>query len=76
MGRPAGNAGLLVVTGVLGGALALFLLCPFGSQIALAARALLGQPTVSTERGMAIPVPYGVAIAGAGLIVVVSPHIA
>jgi prepilin peptidase CpaA len=70
--------GLLVLTGVLGGVLALILLSPFGSRIALAARRLLGNPGVSTApaSASAIPVPYGVAIAGAGLIVVVSPHIA
>src|SRR4029079_16467568 len=71
---PAGTPALLMLTGVLGGALALFLLMPFGSQITMAMRSLLGQPLVSTERGMAAPVPYGVAIAGAALIVVLSPH--
>jgi prepilin peptidase CpaA len=71
---PAGTPALLMLTGVLGGALALFLLMPFGSQITMAIRALLGQPPVSTERGMATPVPYGIAIAGAALIVVLSPH--
>ena len=71
---PAGTPALLMLTGVLGGALALFLLMPFGSQITMAIRALLGQPVVSTERGMATPVPYGVAIAGAALIVILSPH--
>ena len=71
--------GLLVVTGLLGGALALILLSPFG-RIAPAARRLLGPPdTPPSHPGApepAVPVPYGVAIAGAGLIVVVSPHIA
>jgi prepilin peptidase CpaA len=72
---PAGTPALLMLTGVLGGALALFLLMPFGSQITMAIRALLGQPPVSTERGMATPVPYGIAIAGAALIVILSPHL-
>ena len=71
--------GLLVVTGLLGGALALILLSPFG-KFASAARQLLGPPdTPPSQPGApepAVPVPYGVAIAGAGLIVVVSPHIA
>jgi prepilin peptidase CpaA len=71
--------GLLVVTGLLGGALALILLSPFG-KFASAARQLLGPPdTPPSHPGVpepAVPVPYGVAIAGAGLIVVVSPHIA
>jgi prepilin peptidase CpaA len=72
---PAGTPTLLLLTGVLGGALALFLLMPFGSQIAMAVRALLGQPSMSAERGLATPVPYGVAIAGAALIVILSPHL-
>jgi prepilin peptidase CpaA len=66
---------LLLLTAVLGGALALFLLIPIGSQIAAIARGMLGRPAVPAERGLAIPVPYGVAIAGAALIVVLSPHI-
>ena len=71
--------GLLVVTGLLGGVLALILLGPFG-KFASAARRLLGPPnTPPSHPGApepAVPVPYGVAIAGAGVIVVVSPHIA
>lgn len=70
-----GTPALLMLTGVLGGALALFLLLPLGNHLAAAARGMLGQPPVPTERGFAIPVPYGVAIAGAALIVVLSPHI-
>jgi prepilin peptidase CpaA len=65
---------LLLLTGVLGGALALFLLMPFGMQIATAARGLLGQPPLAPERGLAMPVPYGVAIAGAALIVTLHPY--
>jgi prepilin peptidase CpaA len=71
----AQTLGLLLVTGILGGALALILLSPLGG-FALAARSLLGHPVFPEVPGSAIPVPYGVAIAGAGLIVVVSPHIA
>jgi prepilin peptidase CpaA len=71
--------GLLVVTGLLGGALALILLGPFGKFTA-AVRRLLGPPdTPPSHPGApepAVPVPYGVAIAGAGVIVVVSPHLA
>jgi prepilin peptidase CpaA len=72
--------GLLVVTALLGGVLALILLHPFGRGIVSASRRLLGasggwrgRPETPVSR---VPVPYGVAIAGAGLIVVVSPHIA
>jgi prepilin peptidase CpaA len=67
--------GLLLVTGVLGGVLALILLSPFG-RFALAARSLLGHAAFPEAPGSAVPVPYGLAIAGAGLIVVVSPHLA
>jgi prepilin peptidase CpaA len=71
--------GLLVVTGLLGGALALILLSPFG-KFASPARRLLGPPYFPPSHPGApestAPVPYGVAIAGAGVIVVVSPHIA
>src|SRR6266568_609383 len=71
---PAGTPELLMLTGVLGGALALFLLMPFGMQLAAAARGMLGQPPIATERGLAMPVPYGVAIAGAALIVTLHPY--
>ena len=71
---PAGTPELLMLTGVLGGALALFLLMPFGTQIAAAARGMLGQPPIDTGRGLAMPVPYGVAIAGAALIVTLHPY--
>ncbi len=71
---PAGTPALLMLTGVFGGALALFLLLPFGNQIAAAARFMLGQPALPPKRGLAIPVPYGIAIAGAALVVVLSPH--
>jgi prepilin peptidase CpaA len=71
--------GLLVVTGILGGALALILLSPFG-RFAFAAGRLLGP--LGDRQGLhdapasAVSVPYGVAIAGAGLIVVVLPYVA
>jgi prepilin peptidase CpaA len=71
---PAGTPSLLMFTGVLGGALALFLLMPLGTQIAVAARLMLGQPPLHSPCGMATPVPYGIAIAGAALIVTLSPH--
>ncbi len=70
---PAGTPALLLLTGVLGGALALFLLMPPGRQIMTAARRMLGQPPVPAERGLAMPVPYGIAIAGAALIVTLPP---
>lgn len=72
---PAGTPSLLILTGVLGGALALFLLMPLGRQTLAAARRLLGQPPAQAERALAMPVPYGVAIAGAALIVTLPPHL-
>src|SRR4051794_14756500 len=81
--------GLLVLTGIFGGVLALILLSPLGRRIALAARSRSGPDNGSSGDGrpeggpgppeppaFSIPVPYGVAIAAAGLIVVLSPHIA
>jgi prepilin peptidase CpaA len=71
---PSGTLDLLLWTGVLGGALALFLLMPFGMQVAAAARGMLGQPPITAERGLSTPVPYGVAIAGAALITTLHPY--
>jgi prepilin peptidase CpaA len=71
----AGTPSLLVLTGILGGVLTLFLLLPFGAQLAAAGRALLGPAAIATEHDTGKSVPYGVAIAGAALIVVLSPHL-
>lgn len=71
---PTGTPPLLVVTGVLGGMLALFLMFPPGAYIATLARAKLGPADEPAGGGLATPVPYGIAIAGAALIVVVLPH--
>src|SRR3984893_15177824 len=70
----AGTPSLLVLTGVLGGVLPLFLLMPFGPQLAEASRAFLAPSVISADHDAAKSVPYGVAIAGAGLIVILSPH--
>ena len=72
---PGGTLQLLMLTAVLGGGLALFFLMPLGNQAAAAARVLLGRPLESAKSGLAMPVPYGVAIAGAALIVILSPHL-
>lgn len=72
---PTQAPALLLLTSLLGGVLALFLLMPIGSQMAASARLMLGQPTIPAARGMAMPVPYGVAIAVAGLIVILSPYL-
>jgi prepilin peptidase CpaA len=70
---PAGVANLLLLTGILGGVLALFLLVPAGSRIAAAIRRALGQTTA--EAAAPRYVPYGVPIAIAAVIVVLSPNL-
>lgn len=69
---PAGLANLLLLTGILGGALALFLLVPAGTRVAAAARLALGQ-RIPEESGSRY-VPYGVPIAVAAVVVVLSPN--
>ena len=71
---PGGTVPLLVITGVLGGMLALFLLMPPGAQVAALARAKLGNGEDPARFGAATPVPYGIAIAAAALLVVFIPH--
>lgn len=70
---PAEAPSLLITTGVLGGVMALFLLVPFGAQLAASARLMLGQIPLGHESGAAAPIPYGVAIAGAAVIVTLQP---
>lgn len=64
---------LLLMTGVLGGVMALFLLMPFGGQFVASARLMLGHALLEHESGAAAPIPYGVAIAGAAVIVTLQP---
>src|SRR5258708_17045941 len=45
---PAGTPELLMLTAVLGGALALFLLTPFGNHLVVAMLLMLGQPPIET----------------------------
>jgi prepilin peptidase CpaA len=71
---PAGTPALLVLTGVLGGMLALFLLVPPGAYIATLARAKLGSTDAPEKFAAATPVPYGIAIAAAAVIVIFVPH--
>lgn len=71
---PAATPTLLVVTAVLGGVLALVLLMPPGAHFAALARAKLGPGEDPSKFGTGTPVPYGIAIAGAALIVVFVPH--
>jgi prepilin peptidase CpaA len=71
---PAGTPALLVSTGVLGGMLALFLLMPPCARILTVARAKLGPAGASTTLDTATPVPYGIAIAAAAMLVIFLPH--
>jgi len=71
---PAGTPSLLVLTGVLGGMLALFMMMPPGAHFAALARAKLGSDPEPIQSGLAAPIPYGIAIAGAALLVTVLPH--
>jgi prepilin peptidase CpaA len=59
---------LLITTAVLGGLLSLALLSP------LALRAVLA-PAAAVHAAKRMPVPYGVAIAGAALIVTIPPNL-
>lgn len=72
---PHATPSLLLVTALLGGAFGLALLSPVGAHLLAAARSLFGPPVPGPEIGSsATPVPYGVAIAGAALIVILPPH--
>ncbi|HEX5454034.1 MAG TPA: prepilin peptidase [Stellaceae bacterium] len=71
---PAGLPQLLILTGVIGGALALFLLNPAGRQLAFVARMMIGGGVPPAGAGFETPVPYGVAIAGAALFAILRPY--
>jgi prepilin peptidase CpaA len=72
---PSLTPSLLVVTGVLGGALALLLLVPPCAHLATLARVKLGPETDSQpSHRLATPVPYGIAIAAAAMLVIFVPH--
>lgn len=70
---PSGTPELLVVTGLLGGALSIVLLTPFGAQMAAFGRAYLDPAGSAAIDAAANSVPYGVAIAGAALILTLQP---
>ena len=65
---PGGTPSLLIGTAVLGGLLTLALLFP------LALRAVFA-PAAAASAARRMPVPYGVAIAGAALIVMIPPNL-
>jgi prepilin peptidase CpaA len=70
---PAGTPELLMLTAVLGGALALLMLIPGSAELATAARVRLGQ-SVDAGHGLKMKIPYGLAIIGAALIVILHPY--
>jgi prepilin peptidase CpaA len=72
---PGATLALLATTGVLGGALGLFLLMPPAAHFATVARAKLGPALAAPGEGLAAPIPYGIAIAGAAVIVIVLPQL-
>ncbi|MGH7099221.1 MAG: prepilin peptidase [Stellaceae bacterium] len=73
---PAATPELLIVTAGLGGFLGLFLLSPIGAHLSLAGRVFFSPPGAATmnpaEEGR-VPMPYGVAIAGAAVLVILQP---
>lgn len=69
----AATAPLLVATGLLGGGLAMLLLMPPAAHMAELARARLGPGDAAASSGPAA-IPYGIAIAGAAILVIVLPQ--
>lgn len=65
---------LLIVTGLLGGVLALILVSPFGAYLVAGARAQLGFTETPDAAIASTPVAYGIAIAAASLIVILPPQ--
>jgi prepilin peptidase CpaA len=72
---PGLTPSLLLVTGVLGGALALVLLVPPCAHLATLARVKFGADAeLQSSHRLTTPVPYGIAIAAAALLVIFVPH--
>jgi prepilin peptidase CpaA len=65
---------LLIVTGLLGGVLALILLSPIGAFLVSGTRAQLGFAASPETAVASTPVAYGIAIAAASLIVILPPQ--
>jgi len=72
---PAATSALLMLTGVFGGLLCLFVLTPMG-QIATAVSGQIGlaQEARAANGKRRVVVPYGVAIAAAALVVTIPPN--
>jgi prepilin peptidase CpaA len=66
---------LLVLTGLIGGLLALVFLTPLGERITASRSPSLASSEDRKLRASGAPVPYGVAIAAAALIVTIAPHL-
>jgi prepilin peptidase CpaA len=66
---PSTTPALLIVTALLGGVLTLILLSP------IALRAVFAPPVTGPVAAQPVPVPYGVAIAAAALIVTIPPNL-
>lgn len=71
---PDATVSLLILTGIIGGVLALVLLSPLGALICLACRSACDISAAAAAGSSKVPVPYGVAIAAAALIVTVPPN--
>jgi prepilin peptidase CpaA len=65
---------LLVLTGLLGGLLCLLLLTPLSAHFVAAGQVVLDQASAPRDGKKSAVVPYGVAIAGAALIVTIPPN--
>jgi prepilin peptidase CpaA len=70
---PSGTPALLILTGIFGGVLALILLSPLGAYLVASTRLQSGAAAHSAVPG-STPVPYGIAIAGAALSVILPPQ--
>jgi prepilin peptidase CpaA len=70
-----GLAPLFAFTGLIGGILALVLLTPLGARISARRRAAADPADDAAGAATGVPVPYGVAIAGAALIVTIPPYL-
>jgi prepilin peptidase CpaA len=71
---PALLPSLLIVTGLLGGVLALVLLSPVGAFLVSGTRAQLGFTAAPETAAASTPVAYGIAIAAASLITILPPQ--
>ena len=63
-----------MLTALLGGALALLLLIPPGAYVMTVVRAKLGSGFELPSDSPSTPVPYGIAIAAAAVLVICLPH--